>query len=143
VLVRTVKQYLAIPRNPHLALLTAKFGSPTVTGSRFHACDANGLARGSEISGSHLINLQLAAQHQKLSERHTEASMATDEHYFIEENKDGKFAVRAKGSQRASRLCDTQEEAEELVKKFNPNDKPDVERVRNTKSGGRDQWRSE
>ena len=69
--------------------------------------------------------------------------MTTDQHYFIEENKDGKFAVRAKGSQQASRLCDTQKEAEELVKKFNPNDKPDVERVRNTKTGGRDQWRSE
>jgi len=30
-----------------------------------------------------------------------------------------------------------------LMKKLNPVDKPNVERVRNTKSGHRDQWRSE
>jgi hypothetical protein len=69
--------------------------------------------------------------------------MSTGKHYFIEENEDGKFAVRAKGSKRASRLADTQKEAEKLVKQFNPDDKPDVERVRNTKAGGRDQWRGE
>jgi hypothetical protein len=33
-----------------------------------------------------------------------------------------------------------QKQAEELV---NPDDKPNVERVLNTKGGGRDQWRSE
>ena len=69
--------------------------------------------------------------------------MSTGKHYFIEENEDGKFAVRAKGSERASRLANTQKEAEKLVKQFNPDDKPDVERVRNTKAGGRDQWRGE
>ena len=69
--------------------------------------------------------------------------MSTGKHYFIEENEDGKFAIRAKGSQRASRLANTQKEAEKLVKQFNPDDKPDVERVRNTKVGGRDQWRGE
>jgi hypothetical protein len=68
--------------------------------------------------------------------------MATEMHYF-EENDDGKFAVRAKGAQRASALRDTQKQAEELVKKLNPDDKPNVERVRNTKTGGRNQWRSE
>jgi hypothetical protein len=31
--------------------------------------------------------------------------MATDKHYFIEQNDDGKFAVRAKGSQQASGLA--------------------------------------
>ena len=69
--------------------------------------------------------------------------MSTGKHYFIEENEDGKFAVRSEGSQRASRLANTQKEAEKLVKQFNPDDKPDVERVRNTKAGGRDQWRGE
>jgi hypothetical protein len=59
-------------------------------------------------------------------------------HYLIEENAEGKFAIRAKGSQRASRLVDTQKEAEKLVKQFNPDDRPDVERVRNTKTRGRD-----
>lgn len=69
--------------------------------------------------------------------------MSTGKHYFIEENEDGKFAVRAKGSQRASRLADTQKEAEKLVKHFNPDDRPDVERVRNTGKGGRDRWRAQ
>jgi Uncharacterized protein conserved in bacteria (DUF2188) len=69
--------------------------------------------------------------------------MTTDKHYFIEENEDGKFAVRAKGSKRASGLRNTQKQAEALVKKLNPNDKPNVERVRNTKAGGRNKWRSE
>jgi hypothetical protein len=36
-----------------------------------------------------------------------------------------------------------QKQAEELVKKLNPDDKPNVERVGKTKGGGRDQWRSE
>ena len=69
--------------------------------------------------------------------------MSAGKHYFIEEKEDGNFAVRAKGSERASRLANTQKEAEKLVKQFNPDDKPDVERVRNTKAGGRDQWRGE
>ena len=73
----------------------------------------------------------------------SEPGMTTDKHYFIEENADGKFAVRAKGSQRASGLRNTQKQAEALVKQLNPDDKPNVERVRNTKTGGRDQWRSE
>jgi hypothetical protein len=69
--------------------------------------------------------------------------MTTDKHYFIEGNKVGKFAMRAKGSQRASGLRNTQKQAEALAKKLNPDDKPNVERVRNTKTGGRNQWRSE
>lgn len=67
--------------------------------------------------------------------------MATKNHYFVEENKAGKFAVRAKGSKRASRLLDTQKEAEAHAHNLNAKDKADVERVRNTKTGGRDQWR--
>jgi hypothetical protein len=62
---------------------------------------------------------------------------------FHRRNEGGKFAVRAKGSQRASGLRDTQKQAEALVKRLNPDDKPNVERVRNTKTGGRNQWRSE
>ena len=38
--------------------------------------------------------------------------MPTDEHYFIEHTEDGRFAVRAKGSARASAVLDTQEEGE-------------------------------
>jgi hypothetical protein len=67
--------------------------------------------------------------------------MPTDEHYFIEQTDDKRLAVRAKGSEREQRRFDTQDEAI-AAKKLNPNDHPDVERVRNTESGGRDQWRS-
>jgi hypothetical protein len=70
----------------------------------------------------------------------SDPGMTTDKHYFIEENDAGKFAVRARGSQRASGLRDTQKQAEELAKKLNPDDKPNVERVRNTKGGRLDQW---
>ena len=69
--------------------------------------------------------------------------MSTGKHYFIEENEDGKFALRAKGSTRASRLTNTQSEAEKLVKQYNPDEGRDLERVRNTTRGGRDQWRAE
>ena len=67
--------------------------------------------------------------------------MPTDKHYFIEKNDDGKFAVRAKGSTRASKLLDTQAEAKAYVKELNPKDKPDVERVRVTATGKPDRWR--
>lgn len=69
-------------------------------------------------------------------------AMSNGKPYFVEENDEGKFAVRAKGSERASRLADTQKEAEKLVKQFNPYDHPDIERVRNTTSGKRDHWRA-
>jgi hypothetical protein len=68
--------------------------------------------------------------------------MPTDEHYFVEQTDDGRFAVRAKGSERATGVFDSQEQAIARVKELNPNDHPDVERVRNVASGGRDQWRS-
>jgi hypothetical protein len=60
--------------------------------------------------------------------------MSTDKHYFIEENKKGLFAVRAKGSMRATALVNTQEEAIREVK-LNPDDHPDVERVQSRKKG--------
>jgi uncharacterized protein YdaT len=69
--------------------------------------------------------------------------MSTDEHYFIEQTEDGRFAVRAKGSARASAILNTQEEAIARVKELNPTDHADVERVRNVESGGRDKWRAD
>lgn len=68
--------------------------------------------------------------------------MSTGKHYFIEQNDEGKFAVRAKGAERASAVFDTQGEAIGHAKSLNPDDNPDVERVRDTANGGRDQWRS-
>jgi hypothetical protein len=67
--------------------------------------------------------------------------MATGKHYFVEQMQDGRYAVRAKGSERASGLRATQEEARALAKKLNPDDHADVEHVRNTKDGVRDKWR--
>jgi hypothetical protein len=67
--------------------------------------------------------------------------MPTGKHYFVEQTDKGQYAVRAKGSQRASGILDTQHAAIELVRELNPNDRPDVERVRKTEAGGRDKWR--
>jgi hypothetical protein len=68
--------------------------------------------------------------------------MSTEKHYFVEKNEDGMFAVRAKGSDRASALFPTQAEAITEVKRLNPDDHPDVERVRHTSGGGPDKWRA-
>lgn len=68
--------------------------------------------------------------------------MSTEKHYFIERNEDGKYAVRARGSDRASALFDTQAEAIAYAKELNPSDHPDVERVRDTAHGGPDRWRA-
>ncbi len=67
--------------------------------------------------------------------------MSTDKHYFIEQNEEGKYAVYAKGSDRASAVMDTQKEAIAHAKDLNPNDHPDVERVRHTEAGSPDKWR--
>ena len=66
--------------------------------------------------------------------------MSTRKHYFIEETGEG-FAVRARGSERASAILPTQREAIAKAKQFNPDDHPDVERVEKTKKGGPGQWR--
>ena len=68
--------------------------------------------------------------------------MPTGKHYFIEKTDDGRYAVRAKGSERASEILDTQRAAIDRVSELNPNDRPDVERVRHTDAGGPDKWRS-
>jgi hypothetical protein len=67
--------------------------------------------------------------------------MSTGKHYFVERTDDGRYALRAKGSQRASDILDTQREAINRVDELNPDDRPDVERVRNTTVGRRDKWR--
>jgi len=66
--------------------------------------------------------------------------MSTGKHYFIEQNDDGKFAVRAKDSDRASAVFNTQAEAISHAKTLNPADHPDVERVREV-GPGPDKWR--
>jgi hypothetical protein len=68
--------------------------------------------------------------------------MSTGKHYFVEQTDDGRYAVRAKGSTRASDILKTQGAAIERVAELNPHDHPDVERVRTTEKGGPDKWRS-
>lgn len=63
-------------------------------------------------------------------------------HYFVEQTDDGRYAVRARGAERASDILDTQRTAIDRARELNPYDHPDVERVRNTGAGGRDKWRS-
>jgi hypothetical protein len=68
--------------------------------------------------------------------------MATEKHYFIERNGNGGYRVVAARAQRASAIAKTEKEAIVLARRFNPSDHPDVSRVRSTKAGGPDQWRS-
>jgi hypothetical protein len=67
--------------------------------------------------------------------------MGSNKHYFIEQTPSGEYATRARGAERASAISSTQREAIERAKDFNPNGRPDVERVRNTSTGTRDKWR--
>lgn len=62
-------------------------------------------------------------------------------HYFVEQTDDLRYAVRARGSKRASDILNTQADAIDRVSELNPDDHPDVERVRNTGVGRRDKWR--
>jgi hypothetical protein len=68
--------------------------------------------------------------------------VSTQKHYFIEETKDNRFAIHAKGSKRASEILPTQKAAFERAAALNPDDRPDVERVRKVAGGGPDKWRS-
>lgn len=59
---------------------------------------------------------------------------------FVERRPDGTYAVRKAGSKRASVVVPTQREAIAWAHAHDiPN--PDVERVRDTAKGRRDQWR--
>ena len=60
---------------------------------------------------------------------------------FVERRPEGDYAVRKPGSDRASAIAPTQKKAIEKARELNPGVAPDVERVRDTKAGGRDKWR--
>jgi hypothetical protein len=60
---------------------------------------------------------------------------------FIERRSEGDYAVRKADSERASVIAPTQKEAIEKARELNPGSSPHVERVRDTKVGGRDKWR--
>jgi uncharacterized protein YdaT len=62
--------------------------------------------------------------------------------FFIERREDaGDYAVRRRGSKKASDVCDTQAEAIDRAEEIDPNATVLVERVRNTNRGSRDKWR--
>lgn len=65
----------------------------------------------------------------------------SNDQFFVERRPQGDYAVRRGGSDRASDVLPTQEQAIERAKELNNGKPPLVERVRNTDVGGRDKWR--
>ena len=66
--------------------------------------------------------------------------MAKDSLY-IERREQGDYAVRKPGSERASDVLPTQDKAIKRAREINPDAAVHVERVRDTRVGGRDKWR--
>lgn len=61
--------------------------------------------------------------------------------YIEKRDDEGDYAVRRRGSERASAIAPTQAKAIEKADKMFPGVRPDVERVRHTSKGHPDQWR--
>lgn len=74
--------------------------------------------------------------------RMQEIDMVDKNQLFVERRPEGDYAVRKPDSQRASAVAPTQAEAIARAKKLNPKATPMVERVRNTKNGSPDKWRT-
>jgi hypothetical protein len=62
---------------------------------------------------------------------------------YIERRDQGDYAIRKGGADRASGTAPTQREAIEKAEKMFPDQKPMIERVRDTDKAGRDKWRTE
>jgi hypothetical protein len=67
--------------------------------------------------------------------------MSKDKRLFVERRDSDDYAVRRADSERASAVAPTQKKAIEIARELNPGVAPHVERVRDTKVGGRDKWR--
>jgi hypothetical protein len=65
----------------------------------------------------------------------------TNNRLFVEQRPQGDYAVRKPGSDRASAILPTQEEAIGRARELNPQIAPLVERVRRTSVGKPDHWR--
>ncbi len=65
----------------------------------------------------------------------------SDKRLYVERREQGDYAVRRADADRASATAPTQQEAIEIAQELNPGVAPHVERVRDTKVGGRDKWR--
>lgn len=70
-----------------------------------------------------------------------DAVTMADKRIYVERRDEGDYAVRRAGSERASAVESTQSEAIRRAQELNPGVAPHVERVRDTKAGGRDKWR--
>jgi uncharacterized protein YdaT len=64
-----------------------------------------------------------------------------DKRIYVEQTKEGDYAVRKAGAQKASAILPTQKQAIEKAKELIPGISPHVERVRNTSKGSPDKWR--
>ncbi|TAL77999.1 MAG: DUF2188 domain-containing protein [Beijerinckiaceae bacterium] len=60
---------------------------------------------------------------------------------YVERRPQGDYAVRRANSERASAVLPTQREAIGRARELSPDSRPDVERVRHTRSGSPDKWR--
>jgi hypothetical protein len=67
--------------------------------------------------------------------------MVSKDQLFVERRPQGDYAVRRGGSDRASAVLPTQQEAIERARELNPGHEPLVERVRHTNVGDPDKWR--
>jgi Uncharacterized protein conserved in bacteria (DUF2188) len=67
--------------------------------------------------------------------------MAKKHELFIERRHQGDYAVRRGGAARASEIAPTQAAAIRKAERLDPDAAILVERVRDTKVGGRDKWR--
>lgn len=68
--------------------------------------------------------------------------MSQKKQLFIERREQGDYAVRRGGSQRASAVLPTQAAAIARAKELEPESTPMIERIRNTKIGHPDKWRT-
>jgi hypothetical protein len=68
--------------------------------------------------------------------------MSKSKKIFVEQRRpQGDYAVRRADANKASKIAPTQAKAIKIAQKMNPGTAPHVERVRDTKVGGRDKWR--
>ncbi|SDU04856.1 hypothetical protein SAMN05444156_1660 [Verrucomicrobium sp. GAS474] len=65
-----------------------------------------------------------------------------DKPLYVERRPQGDYAVRKPNSERASAVAPTQAAAIAKAGQLNPGAAIHVERVRDTKAGGRDKWRT-
>lgn len=69
--------------------------------------------------------------------------MSTKKQYIVQPAESGGFEVKAKGVERASAILPTQAEAEARAQELNPDNRPNVRRVRHTGVGHPGEFRTE